>query len=268
MAANPVFFDVPIRKEIPVKRGYLTGFIAVSMASVLMSGCAKTSTDDYSKAINRYMDSKFADGAGACYSLQNSAFDSPSLSFKHQDPDQILNHCKKLLNKEYPIALPNVPAESNEISTLTYIASHGYLEENKASCSYETSHNTLLGDISANPKPVITHFHYEIDQFRPSSKNVKYVLPTGFFGGKELCFGPAHVSKIISSTKPHYNDKYSAKTVQIVAEIVPIVPSWFKEHKFEVVAHMKKADDSHKLEFILEKTSKGWSVISAKAVSD
>jgi len=266
MAAKPGFFEMPIRKEIPVKRGYLTGFIAVSMASVLMSGCAKTSTDDYSKAINRYMDSNF--GYGACYSLQNSAIEAPSLSFKYQDPDQILYHCKKLLNKEYPITLPNVPAESNRISTLTYIASHGYLEENKVSCSYETSHNTLLGDISANPKPVITHFHYEIDQFRPSSKNIKYVLQTGFFGGKELCFGPPHVSKIISSTKPHYNDLAFAKTVQIVAEIVPIVPSWFKEHKFEVVAHMKKADNGHKLEFILEQTSKGWSVVKAEPVSD
>jgi hypothetical protein len=245
-----------------VKRGYLTGFIAVSMASVLMSGCAKTSTDDYSKAINRYMDSNF--GYGACYSLQNSAIEAPSLSFKYQDPDQILYHCKKLLNKEYPITLPNVPAESNRISTLTYIASHGYLEENKVSCSYDTSHDTMLSDISANQKPVIAHFHYEIDQFKPSSKNIKL----SFLGGEKLCFGPPHVSKIISSTKPHYNDLAFAKTVQIVAEIVPIVPSWFKEHKFEVVAHMKKADNGHKLEFILEQTSKGWSVVKAEPVSD
>jgi hypothetical protein len=252
-----------------VKRGYIVGCATVGMVSILMGGCAATSTDNYAKAINSYMASKFADGAGACYSLQPVVSEAPSLSFKDQDPDQILSHCKKQLDISYPIAFPNVPTESDKISTLAYIASHGYLEKKKVSCSYDTRHFTALDALSANPKPVINHFQYEIDQFRPSSKNITYVSQSDFFGSnKALCFGPAHIIKILSSTKPHYNDKYSAKTVQVVAEIVPIVPDWFKNHKFEGVAHMEKESGGHKLEFILEQTSKGWSVVKAEPVSD
>jgi hypothetical protein len=185
--------------------------ILLAAAVISMTGCATNSDhSEYRAALQKVVDQKMTSamgGTGLCLPVSSSSNMAGDAYIAHE--------CQKQTPKGYDFSMAQ-DAPKDQMQLMDELRKKGYVKFGSPYTCHYQSGNLFTGTTNKNKTmlPVAT-----------TNKDVRFVqhqvaeFLMGDVDRGSLCIGHFDITKIVSATTPHFNSKYSMKTVAVTADI-------------------------------------------------